>query len=172
MRKFLIFIVIILSFSSAYSQNKGSLFGIVKDSLNEPLEGVTVKIKGSYAGSVTDVDGKYNIQNISPGAYTVEVNAIGYRTVEYTNIKIEEAKSKELNIVLSQTSFTVDQEIVVIGDRPLLDIEQTSSKHIISSEDIQKTNVQNIQDIVIQQAVVLNSDNEIYIRGGRSYENY
>lgn len=171
MRKFLILIIFLISSSAVFSQATGSLFGVVKDSLNEPLEGVTVKIKGSYAGAVSEADGKYNIQNISAGVYTVEVNAIGYRTVEYTNIKIDEGKAKELNIGLSQSSYTIDQEIVVIGERPLLDIEQTSSKHIISSDDIQKTNVQNIQDIVIQQAGIVKSDNEIYIRGGRSYEN-
>ena len=48
MRKFFILLIFIISASAALSQTPGSLYGVVRDSLNEPLEGVTVKIKGSY----------------------------------------------------------------------------------------------------------------------------
>jgi len=149
----------------------GSLYGIVKDSAGSPLEGVTIKLKSTYLGAVTDMDGKYLVENVAKGIYTVQVSYVGFKTVEYTNIKVAESEKRELNITLVITSFTVDQEIVVVGDRPLLDIEQTSSAHILSSDDIDKTSVKNITDIVEQQAGVVKDDNEIYIRGGRGYEN-
>ncbi|MBP9096590.1 MAG: TonB-dependent receptor, partial [Ignavibacteria bacterium] len=66
---------------------------------------------------------------------------------------------------------TVDQEIEVIGERPLLDIEQTDSRHIVSSDQISKSIVTNLTDIVTQQAGVVTDDNSIYIRGGRSSDN-
>ena len=172
MKKFLLFLVFLLYAGISYSQTPaGSIFGIIKDSSNTPLEGVAIKIKGSYLGAVSDALGKYKIESVGEGSYTIEVSYIGYRTVEYTNIKVKEGQQKELNVNLSFTSFTVDQEIVVIGDRPLLDIEMTSSNHIISSDDIQKSSVNDIKDIVTQQAGVIEDNNEIYIRGGRSYEN-
>jgi len=52
-----------------------------------------------------------------------------------------------------------------------LDIEQTSSAHILSSEEVSKTIVTDIKDIVTQQAGIVKENNEIFIRGGRSYEN-
>lgn len=170
MKKLLI-ILILLFAGSACSQQNGVLFGVVKDSADIPLEGVSIKLKGTYSGAVSAPDGTYRIENVSPGIYTVEVSSIGYRTLEYTGIKIEANKERSLVIFLTETSYTVDQEILVIGDRPLLDIEQTSSKHIISSEDIEKTTVKDIKDIVTQQSGIVTSDNEVYIRGGRSYEN-
>jgi len=172
MRKILLILLMLISASVTLAQSPtGSLYGIVKDSSGGPLEGVTLKIKGSYFGAVTDFDGKYNIENLPSGSYTMQVAYIGFKTVEYTNVTINENEKKEMNIQLKITSFTVDQEIVVVGDRPLLDIEQTSSSHILSSEDMSKTIVTDIKDIVTQQSGIVQENNEIYIRGGRSYEN-
>ena len=125
-------IILFLSLNLNAQTNTGSLVGIVKDSAGIPLDGVVIKLKSTYLGAVTDYTGKYKVDGITPGIYTVQVSAIEYKTVEYTNIKIEENVQKELNIILSATSYTVDQEIIVVGDRPLLDIEQTSSSHILS----------------------------------------
>jgi outer membrane receptor protein involved in Fe transport len=172
MRKILLILLMLISASVTFAQNPtGSLYGIVKDSAGGPIEGVTLKIKGSYFGAVTDLDGKYNIENLPDGSYTMQVAYIGFKTVEYTDVKIKEGEKKEMNIQLRITSFSVDQEIVVVGDRPLLDIEQTSSSHILSSEDLSKTIVTDIKDIVTQQSGIVQDNNEIFIRGGRSYEN-
>ena len=167
----LIFLVLITSNISLSQTQTGAIFGVVKDSSNSVLEGVTLKIKGSYLGAVSDIKGSYRIENVPEGSYTLEVSYIGFKTVEYTNVKIAEGEQKEWNVKLMITSYTVDQEIVVIGERPLLDIEMTSSNHIIGSEEILKSMVTDIKDIVTQQSGVVKENNEIYIRGGRNYEN-
>ena len=172
MKKVFLILILVLSAVSANAQDQlGSLFGIVKDSAGIPLEGVTLKIKGSYLGAVSDSEGNYSILNIPAGSYTLAVDYIGFKTVEYTGVKVSQAENREFNNTLVVTSFTVDQEIVVVGDRPLLDIEQTSSTHIISSDEITQNIVNNIKDIVEQQAGVVKDDNELFIRGGRNYEN-
>ena len=99
------------------------------------------------------------------------VEVEGFKTVEYTDMNVKQDENKEFNIVLKSTSYTVDQEIEVVGDRPLMDIEQTSSSHIVTSDDINKSIVSNVTDIITQQAGVVKDDNEIHIRGGRNYEN-
>jgi outer membrane receptor protein involved in Fe transport len=151
--------------------NLGSIYGKVADSAGIPLDGVVIKLKGTYLGSVTDYDGAYKINDVSPGSYTMQVSAEGFKTTEYTDIKIVYDEKKEFNITLKSTSFTVDQEIEVVGERPLMDIEQTSSSHFVSSDDISKSIVTNVTDVVSQQAGVVKQDNEIHIRGGRNYEN-
>lgn len=172
MKKTLLILFILFSVKFCFAQGQlGSLYGIVTDSAKSPLEGVTLKIKGSYLGAVSDFDGKYRIDNVPEGIYTLQVSYIGFKTVEYTNVKVAQGEQKEWNVLLKITSYTVDQEIVVIGDRPLLDIEMTSSSHIISSDELQKSIVTDIKDVVTQQAGIVKDNNEIYIRGGRNYEN-
>ena len=172
MKKFLLISLLFFIVKICIAQTgTGTLSGIVKDSSNSSLDGVTIKIKGTYYGTISNPDGTYKIEKITPGDYTVEFSYVGYKNVEYTDVRIKENGVKELNVTLSISAFTVDQEIVVIGERPLLDIEETSSRHIMSSDDISKLSVVNIKDIVTQQAGVVQSDNEVYIRGGRNYEN-
>ena len=172
MKKYLLFLLLIFFTSQVYSQEKfGSISGTVTDSAKIPLDGVILKLVGTYLGGLSDYEGKFKIEDISPGIYTLRVEVEGFKTVEYTDIEVKSEESKEFNVVLKSTSFTVDQEIEVVGDRPLLDIEQTSSSHIVSSDEINKSIVNNVTDIITQQAGVVKQDNEIYIRGGRNYEN-
>lgn len=172
MKKYLLILLLVIFSSQVFSQEKfGSISGIVTDSGKIPLDGVIFKLVGTYLGGQSDYEGKFKIENISPGTYTLRVEVEGFRTVEFTDLKIDGDENKEFNVVLKSTSFTVDQEIEVVGDRPLLDIEQTSSSHIVSSDEINKSIVSNVTDIITQQAGVIKEDNEIHIRGGRNYEN-
>ena len=171
MKKYFLLLFFLIT-SVSFSQEKfATISGKISDSSGIPLDGVTVKLVGTYLGAVSDYDGTYKITDIAPQSYTIQVSAEGFRTVEYTDIKLSPGQEKEFDIVLKSTSFTVDQDIEVIGERPLMDIEQTSSSHIVTGDDINKTIVTNVSDVITQQAGVVKDDNEIHIRGGRNYEN-
>mgnify|MGYP005841931507 CR=1 FL=1 len=166
-------IILFLIFAvNIYSQQTGNLSGLVVDAATgETLPGVNIIIKGTYYGAATDFNGKFRINNISVGSYNVTVSLIGYKTVEYTGISIEPNKTKELDIKLEETVLTLGQDVVVIGDKPLVDVEETQSKKTISKDELEVAVLENITDVVSQQAGVVKSDNAIHIRGGRSYEN-
>lgn len=155
-----------------FSQDKGKLVGKVIDVSNGdvPLPGVNLLIDGTYYGAATDFDGNYVIENISPGTYNISVSFIGYRAMKFTGIVIKANSTTELNVDLEETSLTIGQDVVVVGEKPLLDVEETQSKSTISKEDIENAVIENVKDVVTQQAGVVQSDNAIHIRGGRAYE--
>lgn len=168
------YFIIILFFICAGAVNlyaQQTISGTVTDSAGTPLPDVNIKIKGSYIGTASDIDGKYTLKGMGPGDYTVQVSAIGFKTVEYTGIKVNKGENTELDIKLNITSYSVDEEILVIGERPLLDIEQTDSKHVISSDEIKGKMVENVIDVVTLQPGVIKQDDALYIRGGRSDDN-
>jgi outer membrane receptor protein involved in Fe transport len=72
---------------------------------------------------------------------------------------------------MEESALTLDKDVVIVGDRPLVDVEETQSKKTLSRDDIEMAAVENISDLVTQQAGVVKTDNEIHIRGGRAYEN-
>ncbi|MCX7878056.1 MAG: TonB-dependent receptor [Ignavibacteria bacterium] len=165
-----ILLLLILNVYLTFSQN-GTIYGSITDSAGYPLPDVNVKIKGSYIATATDENGKYELKNVPSGEYTVQISAIGYKTVEYTGIKLKSGENKKLDITLSTTSYTIGEEILVVGDRPLLDIEQTESKHIMTAKDIEGKIVENVIDLVTLQPGIIKQDEAIYIRGGRSDDN-
>ncbi len=159
-------------FISIFGQEPGSLSGNITDSkTGDPIPGVNIIIKGTYYGAATDTKGNFRIKAVNPGNYTIEVSFIGYKTVKYTGIKIEAGKNKQLDVKLEESVLTLEQDVVIIGEKPLMDVEETQSKRTISKDDIENSLVESIGDIVIQQAGIIKSDNQIHIRGGRSYEN-
>ncbi|NNL21288.1 MAG: TonB-dependent receptor [Ignavibacteriaceae bacterium] len=158
---------------SVFAQQTGKLSGTVVDAATgESLPGVNVILKGTYYGAASNINGRYTIDNISTGAYNVDVSLIGYKTFRFTSIKIESGKTTQLDVNLEETVLTLEQDVVVIGDKPLMDVEETQSKRTVSKDEIDALIVENVQNIVSQQSgVVVNNNNEVHIRGGRTYEN-
>jgi outer membrane receptor protein involved in Fe transport len=72
---------------------------------------------------------------------------------------------------LQETVLSLGQEVLIVGDKPLVNVEETSSKRSITSEDLKATAVVDVKDVVAQQVGVVQTDNEIHIRGGRASEN-
>ncbi len=172
MKKLLIIFALLLWIGSLSAQQTGNIEGVIVDSkTGEKLPGVNIILKGTYYGAATDINGKFRINGITVGNYNVKISLIGYTTVEYTGIAIESNKTKQIDVNLEETVLTLNQEVVVIGDKPLMDVEETQSKRTVTREDIEITIVENITGIVSRQTGVVEVDNEIHIRGGRAYEN-
>ncbi len=155
----------------AQSSGKGSITGTVvdKDS-KETLPSVNVTVKGTYYGGVSSFDGKFTVSGMNPGTYNVEFSLIGFKPVLYTAVKVKAGEATVLDVKLEQT--VLSQNVVeIIGEKPLFNLEEVQSTHSVNSEDIRASGVKNVQDVVSMQSGVVQEDNEIHIRGGRSYEN-
>jgi len=90
---------------SAWAQDR-VLTGTVTSGDGEPLIGANVSIKGSGTGTITDVDGMYEISVVD--GITLEFSYVGYGSKE---IKIK--GQEELNVTLSDAE--VLDEVVVTG---------------------------------------------------------
>ncbi len=162
----------LLSSSHLFAQQRGSIQGKVTDkATSEGLAGVNVLIKGTYYGATTDIDGKFSIRNVSSGAYTISFSLIGYKEVEQTGVVVKDGEATTLNASLEETALSLGQEVVIVGKKPMMDIAETQSTNTISSDEIKISAVQDVKEVVAQQVGVVASDNEIHIRGSRSYEN-
>lgn len=158
--------------AGAQTPAKGTVKGKVTDSkTHEGLPSANVTVKGTYYGASTDLDGNFTITNVNPGTYTVGISLLGYKTVQYTALKIEAGQNPPLDVKMDETPLSLGQEVVIIGEKPLFNLEETQTSRTISSEDIKASAVQGVQNIVSMQTGVVQADNEVHIRGGRTYEN-
>lgn len=170
---YIIVIFALLSFSILFGQNdqKGMIVGTVVDKrTDEPLAGVNVEIKGTYMGAASDLEGRYRIENINPGQYDIEVSIIGYKIQLRTGVEVFANKTENIDFTLEESILAFGEEIEVIGKKPLLEVDLTASQEVFSSNEISNKIVENVDDIIAQQAGVVKSDNEIHIRGGRADE--
>lgn len=72
----------------------------------EPVIGVNVLVKGTTNGTITDIDGKYELN--APAGAILQISFIGYKTVEIA------ATTSEQTIKLHEDTETLD-EVVVVG---------------------------------------------------------
>lgn len=101
------FILALLSLTSSFAQNKGSLKGTVHDTNGEALIGAVVVIKETNQFAEVDSNGRFALQKIKPqDSYTVTVKYMGF---EAYNKKITLEKDVHLAIVLKEESRDLDE---------------------------------------------------------------
>lgn len=171
MKKLTSLIILFLIMVSAGLSQKASLVGQITDAITgETLIGVNVFIKGTSFGTATDFDGNFEIADIPPGEYIIEISYIGYEKIIYTGMKFVKDERKVLNIELKETVLTIDQDIVIVGEKPLVDVDDPKGTVEISNDIIEAIPAASMQNILNTQTGVVNDPEGIHIRGGRTYE--
>ena len=169
MKKLFVVLNLLLSVSLLFAQNTLSVKGKVTDAKNEAVPGVSVLVKGTMQGTITDVDGLYSLQT-SPQA-TLVFSFVGMQTQE-----IPVNNHSTINVQLKEQSFNVEEVVVVgYGTQKVKDL--TSSISTIKSEDLVKTPagqaMQSLQGKVAGLQVVSNgapgNSPTIRVRGIGSY---
>ncbi|QOJ30140.1 MAG: TonB-dependent receptor [Ignavibacteriales bacterium] len=161
----LFFLVALLTADLAAQSGKVS--GRVTDKVtNEALPFVNVIIEGTTQGAATDLDGYYNILNVAPGTYTIKASAIGYNSQSVSGVRVSIDLTSKIDFVLSETSLTLKDEVVVVATKPLVTKDLTASTAIVGADDIAALPVTEFQEVLgLKAGVVGNS-----VRGGRSGE--
>lgn len=175
MKKILIlYLIQLVLISNSYTQDKGSLSGIVRDKISQSLlQGITVKVLGSDLKTVTIEDGSYKIDNIPAGKYEVEFSNVAYQTYIESDVMIASGMEKRLIIEIDEISV---DEVIVETSRFQKPIDATTSYKTLNSEEIRKS-PGSFEDVgrVIQTlpGLSLTNDgrNDILVRGGSQSEN-
>ena len=90
----------------------GTLKGVVTDKADgKPIIGASINVPDIRSGTITDVNGHYNLTNLPKGVYLVQVSYLGYST--FTQ-RVDFTKTTELNIQL-QASAIEAGEVVITG---------------------------------------------------------
>ncbi|AOZ98871.1 TonB-dependent receptor [Flavobacterium commune] len=83
----------VLSSGTNWAQEKGTIKGQITLNDKQSPENISVILKGTGLGTITDSKGNYKLKNIKTGNYTLKISAIGYITKE---LKISLTKGQEL----------------------------------------------------------------------------
>lgn len=115
--------------------------GTVLDSKKEPLIGVTIQLKGTTRGTVTDLDGKFSIQ--ASKKETLVVSYIGYKTQEI----LLADQTNNLSIVLQDDSEMLD-EVVVVGYGTMRKKDLTGSVTQVRPDALANEAPKTVQDVL------------------------
>jgi outer membrane receptor protein involved in Fe transport len=161
---------VIMLYTMLLAGTTGKIIGTVYDAqTSEPLPGANIYLENTTLGAASDGDGQFAIMNIQPGTYVLVVNIIGYKEVRMENVRVMIDLTTTLNFEL-QESIVEGEVITIIAERPLVQMDATSTFSSVSADDIQRLPAQSIADVLELQAGLVRDGNGFHIRGGRSSE--
>ena len=151
---------------------KGKVFNAIN---NNPIPYANVVIQNTTTGSTSDIDGFFEIRNLQPGLYNLEVSYIGYGKRIVYEIQVGSLGPAIVNIGLEEKTDTI-AEIEITAEPFNKTPESPLSMRTIGSAEIERNPGGN-RDIskVIQSlpgvASTVSFRNDIIIRGGSPGEN-
>lgn len=124
-----------VSAATTITQQTDKLTGTIEDDLG-PVTGASVVVKGTTNGTVTDMNGNFELSNVKKGD-VIQISFVGYITqeVKYTGSPIK--------ILLKEDTQTLD-EVVVVGFGTQKKVNLTGSVSMVDAEVLESRPVQNV----------------------------
>jgi len=149
--------------------SNGTISGKVTDKNGESLIGVSVKVKGTPVGTITDVKGSFSLNNVSPSSVLV------FSYIGMNNQEVKVGTQTLLNVKLEDNSVNMN-EVVVVGYGTMRKKDLTGSVVQINPNKIADQNPGSVQDIlrgtpglqIGYDASAKGSDASILLRGQNS----
>ena len=115
----------------------GSIAGIVTDSSNAVMPGVTVtlagdKLIGGAQVQTTDASGAYRFDRLPPGAYRLKFELQGFRSVDRSDLIVNASFVATVNVKLEVGN--VSETITVTGESPTIDTKSNVQQTVMGQE--------------------------------------
>lgn len=148
----------LLFFSAAAQAQARKVSGTVNDIAGKPVPGVTVVIEGTNKGTATDVNGKFQLNDV-PANATLAFSFIGYQTMKV------KAGTSPLEVTLKENATELDQLVVVgYGTRKKSDVTGAVSQ--VQLNKLENENPNSVQDALRANVSGLNVSTSNSAKGG------
>lgn len=118
--------------------------GVIFDEKGETMIGVTILVEGTTQGTVSDIDGNFNLK--APAGSVLQISSIGYITQ-----RVEVKKTGTLNITMKEDQQVLD-EVVVVGYGTVSRKNLTTSISTVKPESLNKAATSNISQLLLGRA--------------------
>jgi hypothetical protein len=129
----------VLFFLPATVRAQATLAGVIRDSSEAVLPGVSVEISSpamieKTRTAVTDGDGQYRLTQLPPGTYTVTASLTGFTVVKREGVEV--SGSGVIAINMAMRVGTVAETITVTGETPIVDTQSARRQSVLSNDTI------------------------------------
>ncbi len=152
----------------------GTIRGKIIDSENgEELIGVTVLVKGTASGAITDLDGAFAI-SIASGTYELQISYVSFETISITGIEVNDRGVANIETISLKEAVSELEEVVITAqaikqsEAAILTVKRKSASLLdgISSQSFQQTGDSDAASAVKRITGVSIQDGKyVYVRG-------
>ncbi|MGB4929188.1 MAG: SusC/RagA family TonB-linked outer membrane protein, partial [Chitinophagales bacterium] len=169
------FVLVGMSLSAFVWGQAATLSGTITDPRGETLPGVTVLIDGTGQGTISDIDGVYNLAFEAPGTYVITYTYIGFKKITET-VTLASGQNMKKDLAMEEDALMLETAIVV-GYGTVKSKDLTGSITNVGVKDFQTGNVTTPEQLIVGKVsgvqITSNSGmpgagSRIRIRGGTS----
>lgn len=150
------------------NQATKTITGTVRDAMG-PVPGANIVVKGTTNGTITDLDGRFSLDNV-PANAILQISYIGYLPQE-----IEVGNQSSFTIVLNEDNQALD-EVVVIGYGSVRKADLAGSVSVLDSKSFKDQPITQVSDalqgrvsgVQVQSSGVPGGTVKIRVRGSGS----
>lgn len=155
-------IILFLSEEGVHAQ-QNPITGKIADSNGQPLPGVTIIVKGTTTGTITDADGNYHLTKIPDNAILV---------FSFVGMKSQEIRvGNQTSIIVTMEEETIGlEEVVAIGYGTMKKSDLTGAVSSVSTAKLEKESPGSVQDILRGNIAGLNVGISTNAKGGGSMQ--
>src|ERR1700719_319244 len=133
-----VFAVLLLCLPAFSQGDFGRILGTVTDQSSGVVAGATVTVIDTERGVTrvltTDESGEYNAPHLTPSAYTVRVEAPGFKKLEHQKIEVEVGKAARVDLTVQPGEQ--EQTVTVSESLPLVETTNATLGGTLSNADI------------------------------------
>ncbi|MBE3124287.1 MAG: TonB-dependent receptor [Acidobacteria bacterium] len=138
-RRFILLLIIcVFTAGMAFAQLTpgGKITGKVVDNQGVALPGVAVEATSTRlvgkAVTITDANGTFRLMALPSGTFDIVFSLSGFNTLNRKGIYLELSQTLALNVTLDQA--TVEEQVTVVGQAPLIDVKSTVKGQTMTKE--------------------------------------
>jgi len=148
----------------------GRIVGRVVDAgTNQAMIGANVIMVGTELGAASGGDGSYVVLYLSPGSYTLKATSVGYDSVIVKNVIVNADQTTKQDFRLKETVIALPATVVT-AVKPMVAPDIVVTTRIQTREDIERSPVINIPQLIGLTAGVTKDGAGSHFRGGRPDE--
>ena len=130
--------VILLASAASAQQGTSELRGLVLDTQDAVLPGVTLTIRnqdtGMFRETVSNTDGTYFVTGLPPGPYEIRAMLSGFKQYTRPDVRLEIGKTTTLDVALEVGR--VEEVVTVTAEAPIVDVSSKEIGGRLTSRDL------------------------------------
>jgi iron complex outermembrane receptor protein len=140
-----------------------------------PSANVVISGAGAVTGGITNFDGRYEVQNLAAGVYTVSVSLVGYEKKTVETVELKSGEVREINVALNSSDILLNPVVTSVSRRQEKALEAPAAISVVEAEQLQRrstmTAIEHLRGLpgvdistngLVQSSVVVRGFNSIF----------
>src|SRR5262249_28861698 len=148
----------------------GDLLGTVKDSTGALVKGATVTVTDPSKANIvvrsmtTNDEGGFFAPNISPGLYSITVEAPNFKKYVATDVKVDVGQKRSIDIALEPGN--ISEVVTVAADAVAVELTTPTASTLISGDQARELSLNNrnfVQLVALAPGVSNDLSDQVYV---------